>query len=828
MSISINVTPAAGGGIFTVGSVSSQNLTLQVTGGIGPPGLGNLMLAEGTGIDIATAGNVATISANLTIPANLADLSDVTAAAPSAGQVLVWDGSAWNGVTLSVPTNLADLANVNGTPTTGQVLAWDGSAWAPADDKTGGSSNVANLADLSDVTFGNVTTGQVLAYNGTAWTAAADNALTLSTSAGSDLGTAAIGTSGEAARADHVHNLPTFAEITNGTATVTGNLTLNASTGSVTLNGGTAGSGSLTLNCEANTHGVTIQGPPHSAAATYTLTLPTSAGAANQVLQTDGSGGLSWADQTAGGGITWAAEPSASTSTGTAGQIAYGSGFFYLHDGTEWRRAALSTFGTSTPTITITTQPQDLTLADGGSGNFTISATVSDGSSPSYQWQNSDDNGSTWDTLTGSTGTTYSLSGVSSPDNGTQYRAIVSAAGASNVTSNVATLTVTAAAETFDLLTEASDRLMTETGDSLDHDGVSGGGGNVSAWTQLGQSIAGTAQNYNFGSDLDLDASGTTVAAVSSNSGDIRVYDYSNGSGWVQRGSDLSGSAFSVSVSDDGNLVASGETSPNTNTGEVHIYQWSGSTWSQLGSTLTGSAQYDNFGRSVSISGDGTHVAVGAFGSDANGTQSGSFSVFEWSGADWIQKGSVISGSQEDKLGASISISTTGTRVAVGTGDGDYAAVYEWSGSAWTQLGSNILQAPALGRWDVSLAGNGGRVAVFGSSAYAQVFDWSGSAWVQVGDDISGFSVPAISSSGDRLLAINPPSPNNFNSRAMRVLEWNGTAWVQVGADITLPDDQSWLPVALNSVGDVAAAGLAFNSSGNFGSAGTVEVYQYY
>jgi hypothetical protein len=341
-----------------------------------------------------------------------------------------------------------------------------------------------NLADLSDVTLGNVTTGQVLAYNGTAWTAAADNALTLSTSAASDLGTAAIGTSGEAARADHVHNLPTFAEITNGTATVTGNLTLNASTGSVTLNGGTAGSASLTLNCEANTHGVTIQSPPHSAGATYTLTLPTSDGAANQVLQTDGSGLLSWADQSAGGGgITWATEPAASNSTGSAGQIAYGSGFFYLHDGTEWRRAALATFGVSTPTITITTQPQDMTLADGGSGNFTIAATVSDGSAASYQWQNSDDSGATWDTLTGSTGTTYSLSGVSTLDNGTQYRAIVSAAGAADVTSSVATLTIGSVA-TDDLLAENGDRLMTEGGDSLDHDGTGGGSATLSFTSQ--------------------------------------------------------------------------------------------------------------------------------------------------------------------------------------------------------------------------------------------------------------------------------------------------------------------------------------------------------
>ena len=53
--------------------------------------------------------------------------------------------------------------------------------------------------------------------------------------------------------------------------------------------------GKITLNCSNNNHGVSIQSPPHSAGATYTLTLPDDIGTAGQVLQTDGtSGNLSW------------------------------------------------------------------------------------------------------------------------------------------------------------------------------------------------------------------------------------------------------------------------------------------------------------------------------------------------------------------------------------------------------------------------------------------------------------------------------------------------------------------------------------------------------
>lgn len=82
------------------------------------------------------------------------------------------------------------------------------------------------------------------------------------------------------------------------------NLNLTADgTGKVVFTGNsTKGAGQFILNCEENSHGITIKGPPHSAAASYTLTLPNNDGNADQVLKTNGSGVLSWVDQTSGGG----------------------------------------------------------------------------------------------------------------------------------------------------------------------------------------------------------------------------------------------------------------------------------------------------------------------------------------------------------------------------------------------------------------------------------------------------------------------------------------------------------------------------------------------
>ena len=60
---------------------------------------------------------------------------------------------------------------------------------------------------------------------------------------------------------------------------------------------GASADGKLTLNCSQNSHGVSIQGPPHSAGQSYTLTLPQSI-TNGYFLQTDGSGNLSFASAT--------------------------------------------------------------------------------------------------------------------------------------------------------------------------------------------------------------------------------------------------------------------------------------------------------------------------------------------------------------------------------------------------------------------------------------------------------------------------------------------------------------------------------------------------
>ena len=116
-------------------------------------------------------------------------------------------------------------------------------------------------------------------------------------------------------------------------------------------------------------------------------------------------------------------------------------------------------------------------------------------------------------------------------------------------------------------------------------------------------------------------------------------------------------------------------TTLDTTSNEALNYLWSGASvranfkgnWNQLGSDIDGDATGDQAGYSVSLSNDGTIVAIGANLNDGNGSASGHVKVYEWNGTDWFQIGSDIDGDDaNDELGHSVSLSGDGTIVAIG------------------------------------------------------------------------------------------------------------------------------------------------------------------
>jgi hypothetical protein len=286
----------------------------------------------------------------------------------------------------------------------------------------------------------------------------------------------------------------------------------------------------------------------------------------------------------------------------------------------------------------------------------------------------------------------------------------------------------------------------------------------------------GEAASDQLGISISLSADGNYLAMSTplndengGLAGHARVFSW-DGTEWNQLGSDIDGEAgdqsgWSVSISADGNYLAIGARFNNGNggnAGRVRVFNWDGSEWTQMGADIDGEAAGDQCGWSVSLSADGSRLAVGAPINDGNGNRAGHVRVFSWDGTEWTQMGSDIDGNTaEDWLGYSVSLSSNGNLLAVGApqieGTGDkagYTRIYRWDGTDWTQSGIDINGEAASDEagFRVSFSSDGSRLAVSAiyndgngeDSGHVRVFgDILSSTDYTTGTDFSVFPNPA-------------------------------------------------------------------------------------
>ena len=256
-------------------------------------------------------------------------------------------------------------------------------------------------------------------------------------------------------------------------------------------------------------------------------------------------------------------------------------------------------------------------------------------------------------------------------------------------------------------------------------------------WTQVGNEISYDITGDEFGFSMSLSADGSIVALgapatyVSGGSGAVKIYEIQSGI-WTQIGSNIDGEAagdqygWSVSLSLDGSIVAIGSVSNDENgngAGHVRVFKNINNIWTQIGSDIFGGGSLDRFGASVSLSLDGSIVAIGAasFGTGVNENRSGYVSIYENQSNNWTQIGSVIDSEAEDDLfGKTLSLSSDGSIVAIGAPENDgngnnsgHVRIYENQSGNWTQVGNDIDGAAANDQsgWIVSLSSDGSKVA---------------------------------------------------------------------------------------------------------------------
>jgi hypothetical protein len=212
------------------------------------------------------------------------------------------------------------------------------------------------------------------------------------------------------------------------------------------------------------------------------------------------------------------------------------------------------------------------------------------------------------------------------------------------------------------------------------------------SWVENNILTSETSSDTDFGYSLALNYDGT-VAAIGErhdnvngwNSGSVSIYRKVNGTwtldtkliGSVTNSNDRLGSA--VSLSNDGNTLATGSytgESPTNNStaGLAYIFKYINGVWVEVAVLgATDAAGGDYFGFSLSISGDGKTLAVGAYRDDDRGSDSGSAYIFTEVNSVWEQtvkiKPSDLSGG--DRFGLSVAISPNGDYVVAGSSRDD-------------------------------------------------------------------------------------------------------------------------------------------------------------
>ena len=325
-------------------------------------------------------------------------------------------------------------------------------------------------------------------------------------------------------------------------------------------------------------------------------------------------------------------------------------------------------------------------------------------------------------------------------------------------------------------------------------------------WVQLANTIDGDFSNDNFGFSVSLSQNGNIVAIGAPNYngngndiGEVKVFTLSSGN-WVQLGNNLYGSedncffGASISLSSDGSTLAIGEPGfnlSNNDSGQVKVFKLISGSWSQIGNNIDGDVNAVFFGNYVKLSNDGNTIAISDFNFESVPSKIGKIKVYSLNTNIWTEKGTPITNLLgDDNLQHSISLNDTGDIMAIGIPAND----------------------------EIGL--DSGKVKV-----YNFVLD----DWVQLGNDINGNNVGDyfgfelnLSSSGD-VLAIG--SPNYNSSGKVDLYKFVDNNWSQLGNIMNVANENDLFGISISlSNNNILVVG-AINNDSNGLDSGQVNIY---
>ncbi|MEZ5024361.1 MAG: FG-GAP repeat protein, partial [Chitinophagales bacterium] len=262
-----------------------------------------------------------------------------------------------------------------------------------------------------------------------------------------------------------------------------------------------------------------------------------------------------------------------------------------------------------------------------------------------------------------------------------------------------------------------------------------------------------------------------------------------------------------------------------TSSGAAYLLRRSGGNWVETQKiTASDAAANDWFGNDVAI--NGNYAVVGAPGDDDLGSSSGSIYIFEYNGVSWVQSQKITQPSGSNKF-FGIAVDISGTHLAVGAWgvddngtDNGAAYIYAFDGTSWVlkqELSVTVLPgqtSQAFGN-HIAIEGNKVLVGAFGDiqngtySGAAYVFKYDGLTWIEEqklvasdGAAFYGFGRGLDLTEDYAVISSRSDATAGNSAGSAYVFYFNGTAWVQ---------QQKLLPTELETF-DVFGSGVAISN----------------
>jgi hypothetical protein len=289
---------------------------------------------------------------------------------------------------------------------------------------------------------------------------------------------------------------------------------------------------------------------------------------------------------------------------------------------------------------------------------------------------------------------------------------------------------------------------------------------------------------------------------------------------------------WALAVFDDGSGPALYAGGSFTNAGGIEanrIARWDGSSWSALGSGVTGSQGQFQAVLALAVFDDGSGPALYAGGTF---TQAGGIpanGIAKWDGSSWSPLGDGVTNSNiYSVIALQVFDDGTGPALYAGgqfthAGGKPAVGIARWDGSTWSALGSGIGTASNSFVEALAVFDDGTGPGLYAGGAFTQadgapgnrIARWDGSTWspLGLGVNLQVRSLKVFDDGSGQALFVGGFFSQAGGSPASKIARWDGSSWAPLGSGVD--NIVSSLAVFDDGSGQSLYAGGLFSVAGN-------------